>query len=171
MIWESGKSSVFWIRRLGFSKEGWVTRYRSQVHIPKKYLSRSDRAVCPDKFLERTDGYWDILDLKKADVRIMIRKPNGTHASAALTEAIAQVSTYVRLAREPAVRAALEVLDIRVLHPAGLLLIGRRPRDDGDAWEDVRAQQGEVKVYTYDDLLEQIEEIISLLERPFKVER
>lgn len=51
-------------------------RYHSQVSIPQEMLSRTDKNIKPDKLLERSDGYCDVLDLKRADVRLLVGKEN-----------------------------------------------------------------------------------------------
>ena len=133
-------------------------KYQSQVMIPEEVLSRSEHNIRPDKLLERHDGYSDVFDLKKADVTLVVGKDNRHRQPAELSDAEAQVETYVRFLEEPAVREYLRGVDIRVLRPRGILLIGRRP-EDTDAWEDVRKRL-QVIAHTYDDVLEELNVLV-----------
>lgn len=138
-------------------------RYHSQVTIEENLLSRSDQDIRPDKFLERNDGYCDVLDLKRADAPVIISKPNRAHASAKLTEAEAQVDVYVNFVKEPKVRDELRKRGIKVLSPNGLVIMGRTTDKDIDSWEDVKKRLS-VKVFTYDDVINELETIISWIE-------
>ena len=148
-----------WILERGFGYK----RYHSQVKIKQSLLSRSNQGIRPDKFLERNDGFCDILDLKKPDAPLVIKKPNRARASAKLTEAEAQVDTYVNFVKEPRVRDELQRKGIKVLSPKGLVLIGRTPTDVPDEWEDVKDRLS-VEILTYDDLVGQMDIIISWIE-------
>ena len=148
-----------WILERGFGYK----RYHSQVTVDETHLSRSEQDIRPDKFLERNDGYCDILDLKRPDAILLVRKTNRTHASAKLTEAEAQVDNYVTFVNEPKVRDELHNRGIKVLSPKGLVLIGRTPSDDLENWEYVRNRLS-VSAYTYDDLINELETIISWIE-------
>ena len=141
-------------RALGYRK------FRSQVVVPADLLSRSSHGIKPDKILERHDGFSDVLDLKRADVPLLVRKLNRSHASARLTEAEAQVESYVRFVEEPDVREHLHRIGISVLRPRGLLLIGRRPQASREDWEDVRRRLS-VLVRTYDDVLDELDAIVA----------
>lgn len=139
--------------------------FKSQIEIPEDCLSRSDKGIKPDKFLERHDGFCDILDLKRADARLLIVKDNRNHRSANLTEAESQVQTYLDYAKEPKVREFLAAKGIRVLYPRGLLIMGRRKAEpNADQWEEVRSRLN-VDLYTYDDLIAELDLIILWIEK------
>jgi hypothetical protein len=138
-------------------------KYHSQVTIPDQILSRSDSALRPDKLVERHDGYIDVLDLKRADVPLIAGKENRKVASSALKEAEAQVDTYQRALEEPAVREYLRGRGLRVLRPAGVVVIGRRPQP-GDDWEEVKRRLS-VAAHTYDDVLDELQTLGGWLSR------
>lgn len=148
-----------WIleRSLGYKK------YYSQITIDSSLLSRSDNKIRPDKFLERNDGYCDILDLKRPDMKIIIKKRNRNHASAAVTEAESQVATYVEFCCEPLVRKYLKTKNIQILWPQGLVIIGRIDKKDKDIWEDIKKRSA-IKLITYDDLMQNLEELLNWFE-------
>ena len=135
--------------------------YHSQVRVPAAALSRSDSDIQPDKLLERHDGYVDVLDMKRADVVLVVGGKNRKRPSFAVTEAEAQIDAYTRFLEEPAVREYLATIGIRVLRPRGVLLIGRRPNLTDD-WEDVR-QRLSVFVHTYDDILDELDILLDWL--------
>ncbi len=136
-------------------------QYHSQVSIPEELMSRSDQGIRPDKLVVRHDGLVDVLDLKKATVRLVVGRKNRRKASAHVSEAEAQIDTYIRLLEEPNVRDYLANLGIRVLRPRGLLVMGRRPAHLDD-WEDVRSRLG-VLIYTYDDVLDELDRLLGWL--------
>lgn len=142
-------------------------RYYSQITIDEKLLSRSDHDIRPDKFLERNDGYCDVLDLKRPDAPIIVKKLNRTHASSKLTEAEAQVDSYVNFIKEPKVREELKKRGIKVLSPKGIVLMGRSPKSDSDSWEDVKNRLS-VGAFTYDDIINELETIISWVDEILK---
>lgn len=148
-----------WIleRGLGYKK------YHSQVAIDKEILSRSEAGIKPDKFLERHDGYCDILDLKRSDVHTQVKKSNRTHASSKLTEAEAQVDNYIEYVNEPKVRDYLRTKGIKVLSPRGLVLMGRAPQTNIEDWELVKKRLS-IKAITYDDLINELQAIVGWIE-------
>lgn len=152
-----------WVLERGFGYK----RYHSQVTIEEKHLSRSEQDIRPDKFLERNDGYCDILDLKRPDSPILVKKTNRAHASAKLTEAEAQVDTYVTFVKEPKVRNELRKKGIKVLSSKGLVLMGRTPFNNLEGWEDIKNRLS-ISAFTYDDLIGELETLVSWIEEIVK---
>lgn len=144
------------LRSMGYSA------YKSQIEIPPRALADSDQGIKPDKFLERTDGLYDVLDLKKPNAKLVAGPKNRKHASNPLSEAAAQVRTYITFCSQPAVRDNLAAQGITVLSPLGIVLMGRRP--DLKDWEAVKPTLG-IKAFTYDDIIGSLETIIDWVEK------
>lgn len=148
-----------WIieRGLGYKK------YHSQINIPDKFLSYAEAGIKPDKYIENNDGYCDIIDLKKSDMQILIKKKNRNRASYILTEAESQIDKYIELSMQPKVRKYLESKSINIYRPNGIVIVGRTPKNDIDKWIEIKSRL-KISAVTYDDLVNGIKEIINWID-------
>jgi hypothetical protein len=112
----------------------------------------------PDFFLERiTSNFCDIVDLKLPNERLVVRKKNRTHFSAALTEAMAQLREYRDHFDNPKNREQFhDRYKLQAFRPRVSVIIGRRA-NYYDELERIKLESdlAHLKVVTYDDLLEQ----------------
>jgi hypothetical protein len=95
--------------------------FRSQVTI-------APTGERPDFFLERVDGLWEILELKRPmSARLFMEQPAGTPLIARyLQESLKQCVRYLRLLDNPDVRNRLVRQGIRIEQPRVTLLVGKQ---------------------------------------------
>lgn len=149
-----------WIieRSIGYKK------FHSQITVESKFISRSDDDIRPDKFIEKEDGYCDILDLKKATTPIITGKKNRKKQSAGLSDAEAQIDKYTEFANEPKVREELSKKNINILKPKGIVIIGRTTPENITDWIDIKKRLS-IEAYSYDEILQRLETIILWVEK------
>ena len=131
----------------------------------------------PDFLLVDVHGFVDILEIKKATVRVLTQYRNNYVPSREFTGAIQQIEKYafclnsVNEAKEK-VSSVLsthvaEGFAIRILNPQGILLLGRSndftPQQRSD-FELIKRQYKHIAdIMTYDDLLWRLKNIIAAL--------
>ena len=131
----------------------------------------------PDFLLVDVHGFVDILEIKKATVRVLTQYRNNYVPSREFTGAIQQIEKYafclnsVNSAREKVAVAlsthVAEGFSIQILNPQGILLLGRSheftPQQRSD-FELIKRQYRHIAdIMTYDDLLQRLKNIVTAL--------
>jgi hypothetical protein len=125
------------------------------------------RLLVPDFILKpivasQRDSRWEILDLKKPDVPLLAGRGSRRRLSYAVQEAIRQLRDYGDYFADPRNSNAVErALGHSLMRPKLGVLIGRMPRSDVEALEIEQARLPDVKIITYDEILEQQKFIVS----------
>lgn len=133
----------------------------------------------PDFLLVDVHGFVDILEIKKATVRVLTQYRNNYVPSREFTGAIQQIEKY-SLCLNTSIEAKAKVISvfsdeipdgfkIQVLNPQGILLLGRSdeftPQQQSD-FELIKRQYKHIAdIMTYDDLLCRLKNIITALSR------
>lgn len=138
-------------------------------------LGKEDKR--PDFLLVDVHGFVDILEIKKATVRVLTQYRNNYVPSREFTGAIQQIEKYafcmnsVKEAKEKVVAIlstrVAEGFAIQILNPQGILLLGRSndftPQQRSD-FELIKRQYKHIAdIMTYDDLLCRLKNIIAAL--------
>lgn len=148
-----------------------------EVRLPKM-----DKHIrIPDYLLMDTNGFIDVMEIKKPEVAIMSDKPsyrNNYVPSKELSGTVQQMEKYIidlikwgetgeeRLKSKLKGRG-LEGLSIRIVNPQGIILAGRRKQFEEQKQADFEVVSRQYKsiaeIITYDDLLERIHNTIAVL--------
>ena len=134
--------------------------------FPRIVLERENKSdLIPDFFLDRvTDGYCDILDIKLPDKRVLVGPDERRRFSAAVEDAIAQVSEYREYFDDPRNRENIERMHgIRVYKPNILVLIGDGKNIDVEKLIGIRDRRKEGEVITYSELVRHMRALLDLL--------
>ncbi|NJL29148.1 MAG: DUF4263 domain-containing protein [Thermoanaerobaculia bacterium] len=129
------------------------------VHSQPILFKDDGSKLIPDFFLEKVDPGWDaILDLKKPDVDIIVRRKNRNYFSQWIQNAIAQLQFYREWFENPSNCRDLEArlgLPGRIFRPKMILVAGRRSSFESEI-ERIRLvsnQSDRLEFWTYDDVL------------------
>lgn len=134
--------------------------YISVISKPKSSTSR-----VPDLLLQRTDGFNDVVELENPTDPLFVNLSKRPEQSSQLKEALAQTMDYVD---DYAIRHRDEFYErgIDTYKPNGILVIGRRgDKDLEKRRRQLNAYLHGIKIWTYDDLISNAEQIILLLEK------
>lgn len=160
---ELSKDENKWILLHGLNYKN----FKSHIIIPKEITESNDANMIPDKFFERHDGYWDIIDLKLPKSETIIKKLNRTHFRSEITEYESQIDNYIRTVKEPDVKKHLwEEERIKIKMPKGIILGLRRPEDQEELnfFEECK-ERLTCELITYDDLLDSCRHHLNLVEK------
>jgi ribosomal protein S30 len=134
-------------------------------YISVKGQRRSSTSDVPDLLLQRTDGFNDVVELENPTDRLFIEKSGRYEQSAELKEALAQIMDYLD---DYAVRYYEEYYEdgLDTYKPKGIVVIGRSgERDLERRRRQLNSYLHGIEIWTYDDLVNNAERIITLLER------
>lgn len=172
---------------IGIGEKEWQERIHNvlQMLYPKYIYSQrevrfkgSDKySKQPDFLLVDTNGYVDILEIKKADVILLAKYRNNYIPTRELSGAIQQVEKYTfslnteNKAKEYVVNEISQNIpnniNVKVLNPQGILLLGRSNNFNEQQKNDFeiikRQYKNVVDIMTYDDLIERIKNVINSL--------
>ena len=131
--------------------------------------------LIPDFFLEKMEGGWDaIVDLKRANGDLVVRRRNRTYFHHHVQNAIAQLRFYQEWFESPSNRRLFEEhWHVQTFRPKMVIVIGRRHHFQGDV-ERLRLLSGlpdRLEVWTYDDLLTKARRFRSLFTSAGKTSR
>lgn len=141
----------------------------------KFYGGKKDKQ--PDFLLVDTNGFVDILEIKKADVRMLSQYRNNYVASREVSGAIQQIEKYI-FCLNSSDKAKKDVSDrlegllpdglkVQVVNPQGILLVGRSNEFNEEQKKDFELIKRQYKhvadIMTYDDLLFRLGNIIESL--------
>lgn len=134
--------------------------YISVVSKPKSSTTR-----VPDLLLQRTDGFNDVVELENPTDALFVNLSKRPEQSGPLKEALAQTMNYVD---DYAIRHRDEFYEqgLDTYKPNGIIIIGRRGDKDLERRRrQLNAYLHGIKIWTYDDLVSNAEQIVSLLEK------
>jgi len=175
------------LSNIGISEKEWQERIHNvlQMLYPKYiYSQREVRFKGSDKFSKQpdfllvdTNGYVDILEIKKADVILLAKYRNNYIPTRELSGAIQQVEKYTfslnteNKAKEYVVnelsKNTPDNINVKILNPQGILLLGRSNNFNEQQKNDFeiikRQYKNVVDIMTYDDLIERFKNIINSL--------
>lgn len=131
----------------------------------------------PDFLLVDANGFVDILEIKKADVRVLTQYRNNYVAARELSGAIQQIEKYIFClnssdkAKEDVSRKMTKLIPsgikVQIVNPQGILLMGRSDEFNKEQWQDFELIKRQYKhiadIMTYDDLAKRLEIIITSL--------
>lgn len=136
----------------------------------------------PDFLLVDANGFVDILEIKKADVRMLSQYRNNYVASREVSGAIQQIEKYI-FCLNSSDKAKQDVssrlddmlpsgLKAQIINPQGILLVGRSNEFDEEQKKDFELIKRQYKhvadIMTYDDLLFRLGNIIESLKAKVK---
>lgn len=141
----------------------------------KFYGGKKDKQ--PDFLLVDANGFVDILEIKKADVRILTQYRNNYVATREISGAIQQIEKYIfclnsfdkakKDVSNKLARLLPEGMEVKVINPQGILLAGRSNELTEEQKQDFelikRQYKHVVDIMTYDDLLFRLGNIIKSL--------
>ncbi len=133
----------------------------------------------PDFLLVDANGFVDILEIKKADVRVLTQYRNNYVATREISGAVQQIEKYIYClnssykAQEDVTKKLIKFLPegmaVKFVNPQGILLAGRSNEFNREQQEDFELIKRQYKhiadIMTYDDLLFRLENIINSLKR------
>lgn len=142
----------------------------------KFYGGKKDKQ--PDFLLVDANGFVDILEIKKADVRMLTQYRNNYVATREISGAIQQIEKYIFClnssdkAKEDVSKKLTEFLpkgvEVEIVNPQGILLAGRSNEFTDEQKKDFELIKRQYKhvadIMTYDDLAQRLRNIIASLE-------
>lgn len=143
----------------------------------KFYGGKKDKQ--PDFLLVDANGFVDILEIKKADVRMLTQYRNNYVATREISGAIQQIEKYIFClnssdkAKEDVSKKLTEFLpeevEVKIVNPQGILLAGRSNEFTDEQKKDFELIKRQYKhvadIMTYDDLAQRLRNIIASLEK------
>lgn len=143
----------------------------------KFYGGKKDKQ--PDFLLVDANGFVDILEIKKADVRMLTQYRNNYVATREISGAIQQIEKYIFClnssdkAKEDVTKKLTEFLpegvEVKIVNPQGILLAGRSNEFTDEQKKDFELIKRQYKhvadIMTYDDLAQRLRNIIASLEK------
>lgn len=143
----------------------------------KFYGGKNDKQ--PDFLLVDANGFVDILEIKKADVRVLTQYRNNYVAAREISGAIQQIEKYIfclnssNKAQEDVSKKLIEFLpdsiEVKFVNPQGILIAGRSNNFDREQLRDFELIKRQYKhvadIMTYDDLAQRLSNIIAALEK------
>ena len=143
----------------------------------KFYGGKNDKQ--PDFLLVDANGFVDILEIKKADVRMLTQYRNNYVATREISGAIQQIEKYIFCLNSSdkakgdvskKLTAFLpEGVEVKIVNPQGILLAGRSNEFNCEQQKDFELIKRQYKhvadIMTYDDLAQRLRNIIASLEK------
>lgn len=143
----------------------------------KFYGGKKDKQ--PDFLLVDANGFVDILEIKKADVRMLTQYRSNYVATREISGAIQQIEKYIFClnssdkAKEDVSKKITEFLpegvEVKIVNPQGVLLAGRSNEFTDEQKKDFELIKRQYKhvadIMTYDDLAQRLRNIIASLEK------
>lgn len=143
----------------------------------KFYGGKKDKQ--PDFLLVDANGFVDILEIKKADVRMLTQYRSNYVATREISGAIQQIEKYIFClnssdkAKEDVSKKLIEFLpegvEVKIVNPQGILLAGRSNEFTDEHKKDFELIKRQYKhvadIMTYDDLAQRLRNIIASLEK------
>jgi hypothetical protein len=122
-----------------------------------KWQSEDKDAIQPDFFIEKSNGYADIVEFKLPYLKgnSIVGRSNRETFSAEINSYISQTRKYSTYFDDPNNRTWFaEKYNIKVYKPKRYLIVGRRSDFDNNDWQEIIADYKDIEIYTYDDLLD-----------------
>lgn len=139
----------------------------SHTPLPQVRLSKPDGSLLiPDFILkpivaQQRDSRWEVLDLKLPQERLLAGRGSRARLSSAVMSAIRQLRDYKEHLEHPAhAREIKELLGHSLRRPQLGVLIGRLANTDVEVLEREQQYLRDVKIVTYDEILEEQRSLI-----------
>lgn len=143
----------------------------------KFYGGKKDKQ--PDFLLVDANGFVDILEIKKADVRMLTQYRNNYVVTREISGAIQQIEKYVfclnssdkakECVSKKLTKFLPERVEVKIVNPQGILLAGRSNEFTNEQKKDFELIKRQYKhvadIMTYDDLVQRLENIIVSLKK------
>lgn len=143
----------------------------------KFYGGKKDKQ--PDFLLVDANGFVDILEIKKADVRMLTQYRNNYVVTREISGAIQQIEKYVfclnssdkakECVSKKLTKFLPERIEVKIVNPQGILLAGRSNEFTNEQQKDFELIKRQYKhvadIMTYDDLVQRLENIIVSLKK------
>ena len=144
--------------------------FLSAMHtaLPQVRLAKHDGSLLiPDFILkpivaQQRDSRWEVLDLKLPQVKLIAGKGSRAKLSSKVMDAIRQLRDYKEHFEDPSHTREIDTLLGHPLKRPKLgVLIGRLANTDPEALEREQEYQADVRVVTYDEILEQQQSLLN----------
>lgn len=121
-----------------------------------EWQSEIKNNIKPDFFIEKPNGYADIVEFKLPDIHNPIVGGNNRESfSAYLNSYISQTRAYESFFYDPNNRKWFEEkYGFKVNKPKRYLVVGRRNDFDSDVWREIVSDYRNIEILTYDDLVD-----------------
>jgi hypothetical protein len=129
--------------------------------IPHPRLEGDGRLLIPDFILKpivamKRDSKWEVLDLKKPHTELLTGKQQRVRFSHQVMNAITQLKDYGEYFKDSRNAENVgRVLGHQLKHPKLAVLVGRLKEDHIEALEIAQSREPDVRIVTYDEILEQ----------------
>ena len=136
------------------------------AQINCEWQSEKERAsIKPDFFVEHHNGFSNIVELKLPNIKtVIVGVENRETFSSYIHSYIAQTRDYKEYFEDPNNRNWLfSIHTIKVLYPERTLVLGRRSDFINDAWKKIQEDYKELRIFTYDDLIDNASNTIELI--------
>lgn len=131
----------------------------------------------PDFLLVDANGFVDVLEIKKADIRVLTQYRNNYVAAREISGAVQQIEKYIfclnssNKAQEEVTKKLTKLLpdcvEVKCVNPQGILIAGRSNEFTEEQKKDFELIKRQYKhvadIMTYDDLAQRLKNIISSL--------
>ena len=159
--------------------EKYIIRDEGIFPLKKTFDDCIDNRVLIDAQSKFKNGFVDILEIKKADVRMLTQYRNNYVATREISGAIQQIEKYI-FCLNSSDKAKVDVskkltetlpegVEIKIVNPQGILLAGRSNEFTDEQKKDfelIKRQYKHVEdIMTYDDLAQRLRNIIASLEK------
>lgn len=122
-----------------------------------EWQNADKKAIKPDFFVVRPDGYADIVEFKLPEIyaSVVVGSENRETFSAAINSYVSQTRAYRDYFDDPQNRAYVKAkFGFDVYRPKRHLIIGRRWHFYNDEWRAIAADYSDLTIHTYDDLVD-----------------
>lgn len=131
----------------------------TQIYSQKlcKWQSETREDIKPDFFIEKPNGYSDIVEFKLPNLKSksVVGKSNRETFSAEINSYISQTRTYKEYFEDPNNRTWIkDEHNILVRYPRRTLVIGRRWDFSNEEWKKIIDDYHNIEIITYDDLID-----------------
>lgn len=133
-------------------------RIETQLWLKYPELDISGRERRTDLFMRNSiTSDWELLELKRADVRLTTSYRDLPNLSRDVLGGINQLRNYARLLEQQSVKDTLRRQGIEYFKPELTLIVGRSPNVSVEQWRWLTSSRGDdVEVKTYGQLLDQL---------------
>lgn len=122
-----------------------------------EWQSEKKEDIIPDFFIERVNGFSDIVEFKLPILKnkLVVGKTNRESFSSELNSYISQTRKYQEYFEDPNNRIWFEnKYQLKVRKPKRFLIVGRRGDFNNDEWKEIISDYQDVEIYTYDDIID-----------------
>ena len=128
--------------------------------LPHVRLMEQTKVLIPDFILKpvvaaQKDSEWEVLDLKRPSAKLLVGKATRARLSQEVMNAVAQLRDYADYFRNPQnARTISTKLGHKLRFPKLAVLVGRMDDLDPEAFTLAQDRERDVRIVTYDEILE-----------------